>query len=57
MRDLDLNAVDVYSDMIATELSPSNARFQVTMISNVWDACKEAQGIWTGKTAEPLPRR
>ena len=53
MRDLDLNAVDVYSDMIATELSPSNARFQVTMISNVWDACKKRKEFGLAKLPNP----
>jgi integrase len=53
LRDLDVDAVDVYSDMIATELSPSNARFQVAMISNVWDACKKYKDFRLAKLPNP----
>jgi integrase len=53
LRDLDVNAVDIYSDMIATEMSPSNARFQIAMISNVWDACKKHKEFGLTKLPNP----
>jgi integrase len=53
MRDIDISAVDRYSDVIATTMSPSNARFQVAMISNVWDACRKHREF--GLTKSPNP--
>jgi integrase len=53
LRDLDVNAVDVYSDMIATEMSSSNARFQVAMISVVWDAAKKHREFGLAKLPNP----
>jgi integrase len=53
LRDLDVNAVDIYSDMIATEMSPSNARFQVAMISNVWDVCRKHKEFGLAKLTNP----
>lgn len=53
LRDLDVNGVDLYSEMIATEKSPSNARFQVAMISNVWDACKKHKQFGLSKSPNP----
>lgn len=53
LRDLDVNHVDVYSDLIATEMSPSNARFQIAMISNVWEACKKLKEFGLAKLPNP----
>jgi integrase len=53
MRHLDVNAVDVYSDMIASTMSPSNARFQVAMISNVWDICRKHKEFGLAKLPNP----
>jgi integrase len=53
MREIDVNAVDRYSDMIATQMSPSNARFQTAMISNVWDAAKKHPEFGLTKLPNP----
>jgi integrase len=53
LRDLDVNRVDNYSDMIATDMSPSNARFQVAMISVVWNACKKLKEFGLAKLPNP----
>jgi integrase len=53
LRDLDTNRLEVYSDMIATDMSPSNARFQVAMISNVWKACKKLKEFGLAKHPNP----
>lgn len=53
LRDLDVNEVDIYSDMIATEKSPSHARFQIAMISNIWKACKKYKEFGIAKLPNP----
>ena len=53
LRDLDINAVDIYSDIIAREFSPSNARFQIAMISVVWNIAKKHRDFGLGKLPNP----
>jgi integrase len=53
LPDLDIDAVDLYSEQIAKDHGAPVAKFQVSMISNIWKTCRKHKEFGIKKIANP----